>query len=110
MVVFLLDQQGWDDLNGTFIRRLDLDPYSGYGYGSGSRRKTNPDLKHHYLQKACDTLSIKIQYKKVSRCFFCCFFVQEFFIGGPVSPLLRFYCIVHYSIHITLEWSPIQVP
>ena len=63
MVVFLLDQQGWDDLNGTFIRRLDLDPYSGYGYGYGSRTKTNPDLKHHYLQKACETLSIILQYK-----------------------------------------------
>ena len=33
-----------------------------------------------------------------------------FFFGGPVSSLLRFYCIFHYSIHFTLEWWPIQIP
>ena len=37
------------------------------------------------------------------------FLHQELYIGGPVSPLLRFYCTFHYSIHFTLEWSPIQV-
>ena len=31
------------------------------------------------------------------------------FIGVPVSPLLRCYCIFPYSIHFSLEWSPIQV-
>ena len=31
-------------------------------------------------------------------------------IGGPVSPLLRCYSIVHYTASTsTLEWSPIQV-
>ena len=27
------------------------------------------------------------------------FFASGVFIGGPVYPLLRFYCIFHYSIH-----------
>ena len=30
-------------------------------------------------------------------------------LEGFVSPLVRFFCIFHYSIHFTLEWSPIQV-
>ena len=43
-------------------------------------------------------------------CFFVCFLPQEFLLEAPpVSPLLRLYCIVHYSIHFTLEWSTIQV-
>ena len=37
------------------------------------------------------------------------FFASGVFIGGPVSPLLRLYSIFQYSIHFTLEWSPIQV-
>ena len=41
-------------------------------------------------------------------CFLCvCFFASGVNIGGPVSPLLRFYSIFHCSIHFTLEWSPI---
>ena len=43
-------------------------------------------------------------------CFCVCFLPQEFLLEAPpVSPLLRLYCIVHYSIHFTLEWSTIQV-
>ena len=41
--------------------------------------------------------------------FYVGFFASGAYIGGPVSPLLRFYCTFHYSIHFTLEWSPIQV-
>ena len=37
------------------------------------------------------------------------FLASGVFHGGSVSPPLRFYCIFHYSIHFTLEWSPIQV-
>ena len=36
-------------------------------------------------------------------------FALGVFIGGPVSLLLRFYCIFNYSIHFTLEWLSIQV-
>ena len=31
--------------------------------------------------------------------FFFSFFCLRSFLGGPVSPLLRFYCILHYSSH-----------
>ena len=45
--------------------------------------KTNSDIKTGFIQE--------IE-------FF--FFASGVFIGGPVSPLLRFYCIFHYSIHV----------
>ena len=41
--------------------------------------------------------------------YFLFFFASVNFIWGPVSPLLKFYCIFHYNIHFTLEWSPIQM-
>ena len=37
------------------------------------------------------------------------FFCLRSFIGGPVSPLLRFYCIFTTASTSTPEWSPIQV-
>ena len=40
------------------------------------------------------------------------FFASEAFNRGPVFPLLEFYSICSYSIHVQLlngHWSPIQV-
>ena len=68
--------------------------------GQGSEILENIQVSEGYADKTLND-------KMCNDNFF--FFASGVFIGGPVSPLLRFYCIFHYSIHFTLEWSPIQV-
>ena len=48
-------------------------------------------------------LSLKFSFSSFSPAYFNFFFASRVCIEGPVSPLLRFYCIFHYSIHFNTQ-------